>query len=196
MKALRLAAALALLAGSCLSGRALYLKGKAWLASVLVRMAWEETLRTGRDAPPWPWADTYPVGRLLIPRLGYDEVILEGASPRNLAFGPARLMSNAEPGEPGNLVLAGHRTSWFQPIKDVSVGDSIVIESRHRATGRRVRRSYQVELTRVIEPQNVSFLRPTGRDVLTLLTCYPFGLSPASPQRYVVRAAATGTEYP
>lgn len=57
--------------------------------------------------------------------------------------------------------------------------------------GRRVRRRYQVELAKVIQPEDVTFLRPTTRDVLTLLACYPFGLSPISPQRYVVRAGAT-----
>ncbi len=192
MKALRISAALLVLAGASLVGRSLYLKGKAWAASVLLRLAWEETLRTGRDTAPWPWADTHPIGRLVIPRLGYDEVILEGASPRNLAFGPARMMHGAIPGEPGNVVLAGHRTSWFLPLKDVHVGDLVVVESRGETTGRRVRRSYRVEAARIVEPHDVVHLGPTRDEVLTLVTCYPFGVSPRSPQRYVVRAVRAG----
>lgn len=154
-------------------------------------MAWEETERTGRPTPPWPWADTHPIGRLRIPALGYDEVILEGASPRNLAFGPARLMNGAGPEERGNLVLAGHRTSWFLPLKDVHVGHEIVVESC-LVPGHRVRRAYRVAALHVIDPADRSYLAPTADDVLTLITCYPFGPSPYSPSRLVVRAVATG----
>lgn len=189
---LRYLCALLLFAGCCLSARALYMRGKAALAGALVRVAWEEIQRTGRPTRPWPWADTHPIGRLRIPALGYDEVILEGASPRNLAFGPARLMSGAAPGEPGNLVLAGHRTSWFLPLKDARPGQEIVVESLP-PDGGLVRRTYRVREVKVIDPADRSFLGPTPEDVLTLITCYPFGSSPDSPSRFVVRAAAVAS---
>lgn len=190
-RTLRLLSALLFFAGCCLSARALYMRGKAALAGALVRVAWEETQRTGRPTRPWPWADTHPIGRLMIPALGYDEVILEGASPRNLAFGPARLMNGAAPGEPGNLVIAGHRTSWFRPLKDVRRGQEVVVESR-RVEGGLERRAYRVREVRVIDPADRRFLGPTPDDVLTLITCYPFGSSPHSPSRFVVRAGAVG----
>lgn len=188
---LRYLCALLLFAGTCLSARALYMRGKATLAGALVRVAWEETQRTGRPTRPWPWADTHPIGRLMIPALGYDEVILEGASPRNLAFGPSRLMNGAAPGEPGNLVIAGHRTSWFLPLKDVRQGQEIIVESR-RVAGGLERRAYRVQEVRVIDPADRRFLGPTPDTVLTLITCYPFGSSPHSPSRYVVRAVVAG----
>jgi len=181
-----------LLTGTCLSARALYLPGKAALAKTLIRRAWEETLHTGRATPPWPWADTHPIGRLIIPSIGYDELVLEGASPRILAFGPARLMNAAEPGAGGNLVLAGHRTSWFLPLQEVKPGSEMVLEWRDRATGARRRRSYQVRETVVVDPGDVHFLQPTAEDALTLVTCWPFGRGPRSPKRYVVRAVAAG----
>ena len=53
------------------------------------------------------------------PRLGYDQIVLEGATPRSLAFGPTHLLSGAGSGEPGNLLLAGHRTSWFLPLEQI-----------------------------------------------------------------------------
>ena len=85
-------------------------------------------LKSGQAHAPWPWADTHPIARLQIPRLGYDEMVLEGASPRNLAFGPARLFSGAQLGEAGNLVLAGHRTSWFKPLEGIAQDDSVQLE--------------------------------------------------------------------
>ena len=179
-----------LLLGAGLSGRSLYLRAKAQLAGHLVRRAWCQTLETGNRHPPWPWADTFPVGRLLFPRIGYDEIVLEGASPRNLAFGPARLMSGAAPGEPGNLILAGHRTSWFRPLQDVGLGDVLWLEWRDPVGGHGRRRAYRVADLRVIDPGDRSFLAPTVADVVTLITCYPFGPSPRSPRRYVVRAEA------
>ena len=182
MKALRIVAVLVIAAGACLTGRALYLHAKAELADVLVRRAWEQTLLSGKPQPPWPWADTHPVARLEIPRIGYDEIVLEGAAPRTLAFGPARLLSSARPGEPGNMVLAGHRTSWFLPLESVRVGDQVVIEWRGG------KRRYAVSEIHVVDPADTAWLEPTAHDALTLVTCYPFGRRPTSPQRYVVRA--------
>src|ERR1700728_1561117 len=117
MRALRLFSLLILFAGGSLTGRALYLHAKARLAGALIRRAWEQSTQSGVSRPPWPWADTHPIARLKIPNLGYDEIVLEGATPRTLAFGPARLQSGARPGEGGNMILAGHRTSWFEPLE-------------------------------------------------------------------------------
>lgn len=188
MRVLRLVLVLALVAGMCLTGRAVYLRAKAALAAVLIRGAWEETLRVGQPQRPWPWADTYPVARLRIPRLGYDEIVLEGATLRTLAFGPARMRSAAAPGEPGNLVLAGHRDSWFRRLEDVARGDRIEVQWRD-ARGHLRTKFYVVELVRVIRPEDASLLAPTMEDALTLVTCYPFGRAPNSPMRYAVRAS-------
>ncbi len=195
MKALRLVVALTLVAGTSLTGRAMYLHAKAELAGVLIRRAWEETARSGKPSPPWPWADTHPVARLRIPRLGYDEIVLEGATPRTLAFGPARLLSGADLGGPGNLEIAGHRTSWFEPLKAVAAGDIIQIEwFDARSDGLR-ERAYTVNAIRVVAPEDVSLLAATADDSLTLVTCYPFGRSPRSPQRLMVRALPDGPSH-
>ena len=187
MKALRILAAVILIAGACLTGRALYMRAKAELAGILIRRAWEQSVQSGKTHAPWAWADTHPIARLRIPRLGYDEIVLEGATPRTLAFGPARLMSGANMGEPGNLMLAGHRTSWFRSLEGIAPGDSIEVEW-FDAGGELHVRTYTVSMIRVVEPQDVALLAPTVEDSLTLITCYPFGSSPRSPQRFVVRA--------
>lgn len=192
MRLLRLASAVILIAGACLSGRALYLHAKAELAGILIRRAWEQSLQSGKHHAPWSWADTYPIARLRIPRLGYDEIVLEDATPRTLAFGPARLLSGASPGEAGNLVLAGHRTSWFKPLATIAPGDEIDLEWFDPRTGGLHQRAYAVTMIRVVEPQDVSLLAPTSEDAVTLITCYPFGRGPRSPQRFIVRASPIG----
>ena len=188
MKVLRLLAAVIIIAGVCLTIRAAYMHAKAELAGVLIRRAWERSLQSGQRRPPWPWADTYPIARLRIPRLDYDEIVLEGATARTLAFGPARLLSGPRLGEPGNLVIVGHRTSWFRRLEGVAAGDEIQIQWFDSRAGRVRERTYSVSAIQVEEPQGVTLLAPSSEDVLTLFTCYPFGPTPDSPQRYAVRA--------
>ena len=193
MKTFRLTAWAIVVIGACLTGRALYLHAKAELAGILIRRAWQQSIGTGKPHAPWPWADTHPVGRLRIPRLGYDEIVLEDASPRNLAFGPARLMSGAAMGEDGNLVLAGHRTSWFRRLEKIASGDTIAMEW-FDGRGDLHERTYTVEIIRVTKPEDVSLLAPTPENSLTLITCYPFGSGLRSPLRFVVRASPSAAE--
>jgi sortase A len=192
VKALRFFCALILLAGTCLTGRAAYLHAKAELAGVLIRRAWAQSARSGEPHAPWPWADTHPIARLQIPRLGYDEIVLDAANPRTLAFGPALLLSAAPIGKPGNVVLAGHRTSWFRPLEEIAQGDTIQIAWFDSRRGALYERGYAVDFIQIVEPQDVTLLAPTSQDALTLVTCYPFGSSPRSPLRYVVRASPLG----
>jgi sortase A len=188
MKALRLFVLVTLLAGVALSSRAAYLHVKAEVASVLIHRAWDVRVQRGQSIPPWPWADTHPIARIRIPRLGYDEIVLEDATPRSLAFGPARLLSSAELGEPGNLVVAGHRTSWFKPLEAIASGDTVELSWFDENTRRLRQRRYIVQDIEVVQPEDVRLLMPTSDDALTLITCYPFNRSPHSPQRFVVRA--------
>jgi sortase A len=192
VKVLRVFSALILLAGACLTGRAEYLNAKANLAAVLIRRAWELSTHSGEPHAPWPGADTYPIARLQIPRLDYDEIVLDDATPRTLAFGPALLLSGTAIGKPGNVVLAGHRTSWFRPLEKIAQGDRIQITWFDMHRSGLYERSYYVDLIQVVEPQDVTLLAPTPEDALTLVTCYPFGSSPRSPLRYMVRASPTG----
>src|SRR5690242_21553347 len=192
MKPLRIFVALVLFAGVSLTARAMYLHAKADLASVLIRRAWNKTVADGQPHRPWPWADTYPIARLRIPRLGYDEVVVDGATPRRLAFGPARLFSGAGLGEPGNVELAGHRTSWFRSLEDLEAGDEIQVQwfdSRKHELRERI---YTVDDILIVTPEEVPSLTPPSGDALTLITCYPFGHSPRSPQRFVVLASPAG----
>jgi sortase A len=195
VRALRMLCVLFFISGASLTARALYLHAKAELAGVLIRRAWAQS-QSGKSHAPWPWADTHPIARLRIPRLGYDEIVLEGATPRTLAFGPARLFSGAGLGEPGNLVLAGHRTSWFLRLESAAHGDSIELEWFDPRMGGLQQRSYRVDTIRVVDPQDVTMLEPTSEDALTLVTCYPFGYGARSPQRYIVRAVPLGMGRP
>lgn len=157
-----------------------YIYAKAMTAQWLIKDAWQHTLETGEQTPPWAWADTWPVAKLSLK--GSELYVLAGASGRNLAFGPTHLSHTAKPGKPGNVAIAGHRDTHFRLLKDLQKGDSLILES---VTGRH---SYQVTDTRIVHENQVDLLNNQGHNQMTLITCYPFdGLRSDTELRYVVR---------
>ena len=182
-----MAIALVAAAGLICFGDGIYIHAKAALAQVLLHAAWERTQITGADAKPWPWADTHPVARLLVPARDADLLVLSGASGRTLAFGPGHLDGSAIPGESGNSVMTAHRDTHFRFLRRVVAGDALVVEGRDGA-----RRHFHVRRTYVADFRSLNIPRDTPVPTLTLVTCYPFdAISPGGPMRYVVVAEAT-----
>ena len=84
-------------------------------------------------------------------------------------------------------------TGSFKPLEAVKQGDRIQIEWYDTRRSKLRERTYVVTTIRVVEPQEITLLGPTPDDALTLVTCYPFGRSPTSPQRFIVRAVPLGS---
>ncbi len=180
----RLAGAGALAVVAWHGGRAVWIEAKAHLAQALVRRAWRETLAGARDARPWPWADTRPVARLLVPGQGVETFVLAGASGRTLAFGPGHLDGTPRPGERGNAVISGHRDTHFRFLRRLAPGDEVVVEGRDGRS-----RRYVVVSTHVVDRRDLWVAADAGDTRLTLVTCYPFdAIRPGGPLRYVVVA--------
>lgn len=183
MKGLVLALAL-LTASAAFLVKGTWIFSKAQVAQVLLARAWDETRAGGRAVKPWPWADTWPVARLRVPRLGVEEIVLAGGTGQAMAFGPGHLSRSATPGSAGNVVLAGHRDTHFRFLRDLRPGDEILLEAA-RGTPRR----YRVTETVVVDFRDRRPLAATLEPTLTLITCYPFdAIIPGGPLRYVVRA--------
>jgi sortase A len=179
---LAFAALLAL--GTWLGAQGIHIVVMAGLALVLVQRAWNATRQGASHARPWPWADTEPVARLVVPGEDVDLVILAGASGRTLAFGPGHLTGTTLPGEEGNAVVSGHRDTHFSFLAHLKAGDELAVERRD---GRW--RRYVVTETEVVDRSDTTALRSTSDTRLTLITCYPFAvLRPGGPLRYVVTA--------
>ena len=126
----RLGAALAVaaaLAGLGLLADAGWIHAKAALAQHLLAGAWARTRDGEARARPWPWADTWPLARLSVARLGVRRLVLAGASGRTLAFGPGHHAGTALPGAPGNAVISGHRDTHFRFLGELRPGDGILI---------------------------------------------------------------------
>lgn len=124
------------------------------------------------------------IGALSIPRVHLSAVVLHGSDAQTLRRGPGHLETSALPGESGNVVIAGHRDSFFWPLRDIQLNDDIILDTP------RGQFHYRVAWVRVVKPNEVSVLAATGVPALTLITCYPFWVFGHAPDRFVVRAVA------
>lgn len=121
-----------------------------------------------------------PVAVLTVPELGqaYRHVVVEGVSREELKKGPGHQPGTALPGEVGNVVLAGHRTTYGAPFgrfDQLAAGDEIVLTY---ATGTY---TYRISGTEVVDPSDTAVVLPVPRQpgaeptrrLLTLITCTP-----------------------
>ncbi|AOE48906.1 class GN sortase [Kangiella sediminilitoris] len=162
-------------------GQAGYIKAKALLAQHLLDSAWEQTLEDGRPHKPWSWADTYPVAKLEAPTQDIEQVVLAGASGRNLAFGPGHVLSSSKLTESGHVILGGHRDTHFEFLQYLKVGDPIILTNKY---GESV--TYKVTEFEVHHIEKDT-LYDRGQNQITLITCYPFNtLETGGPLRYLV----------
>jgi sortase A len=166
------------------AGEAAYSQAKAWFSQHLLRAAWDRSLGQAPGSKPWPWADTWPLARLHVPRLHASVLVLAGASGRTLAFGPGHVAGTALPGEVGNCVLSGHRDTHFAFLRELHPGDVLTLQA---ASGALV--EYRVATAEVVHRKDVRVLLDVGDTRLTLITCYPFDTPlPGGALRYVVIA--------
>jgi sortase A len=129
-----------------------------------------------------PWRDPAAIGRLEIPRLDVRVVIREGIGEATLRRAVGHVPGTALPGEIGNFVVAGHRDTYFRPLRAIEEGDEVVVR-----TAREVFR-YEVTSLMVVAPDHSSVLREGSEAVCTLVTCFPFDYVGAAPRRWIVRA--------
>jgi sortase A len=126
------------------------------------------------------------IGEIRIPRLGLTAIVVQGDSAAVLRRAVGHLADTALPGEPGNVVLAGHRDTFFRPLRGVRAGDAITLRTRDGDF------EYRVESTAVVPPSDVRALQPTGGRTLTFITCFPFSYVGSAPDRFIVRARERG----
>jgi sortase A len=130
---------------------------------------------------PTPVASGVPVARLIIPRIGLDEIVIEGVDDDALNAGPGHLPGSAFPGEAGNSVISAHRDRHFATLGQVNVGDTVVTESgAHRG-------SWVVIAKRVISADAPALFRTTDA-TLTLTTCWPIRYVGTAPERLLLTA--------
>jgi sortase A len=161
-----------------------WIHAKAALAQRLIAHSWVQARDGGPARRPWPWADMRPVARLTMPGRDVELFVLDNATPRALAFGPAHVGGTSAPGGSGNSVIVAHRDTHFAFLRNVSIDDEIDIEG---ARGARTR--YRVREVTIVDQGESRVLDAADSAQLTLITCYPFdAVLPGTHLRYVVVA--------
>jgi sortase A len=135
--------------------------------------------------PPAP-ASNLPangvVGRLEIPRVGVSAMIEEGVGSRTLRVALGHLPGTPWPGQVGNVAIAGHRDTFFRPLRNIEINDEISLDTPGHNY------HYRVSSTEVVDPHDVAVLKARHKDELTLITCYPFSYIGPAPKRFIVHA--------
>ncbi len=122
------------------------------------------------------------IGRIRAPRLGSSWVVVEGTGNSALKSGPGHYPTSSLPGLPGTTAIAGHRTTYGAPFRDIDrlrSGDRITMEMPYATV------EYRVEGHRVVDPSDTGTLRDIGRPRLVLSACTPLY---SAAQRWVVLA--------
>jgi sortase A len=110
------------------------------------------------------------IARIEIPAIGVSEYVVEGTDTGDLRKGPGHYPDTPLPGEPGTAAIAGHRTTYGAPFRNIDElrrGQRIVVDM---PDGRFV---YRVERTTIVDDQDVSVLEPVGYRRLMLSACHP-----------------------
>lgn len=133
-----------------------------------------------------------PVGTLVIPEIGLNQVVVEGTGPTQLAAGPGHYPGTPLPGQEGNAAIAGHRTTHGRPFYDLDAlvsGDPITVTTLQGTF------HYAVVRSEVVPPTDVAVLAPSSDPELTLTTCTP-RYSAAQRLVVVARLVAPATALP
>ena len=128
------------------------------------------------------------IGRIRIPEIGVNKVVVEGTDAGSLRKGPGHYPETPLPGIHGTVAIAGHRTTYGAPFNEVDKlerGDEILVEMPY---GRFV---YQVERQQIVDPSATWVTRRVGHDRLVLTACHP---KYSAAQRIVIFARLARTE--
>jgi sortase A len=123
-----------------------------------------------------------PLGRIQIPKIGANFVIVQGTDAGDLREGPGHYVNTPLPGEPGTVAIAGHRTTFLAPFRDIDElkpSDPIHMQMPYGDF------TYSVQRTRIVDPSATWVMRKIGYDRLVLTACHPLY---SAAQRIVVTA--------
>ena len=111
-----------------------------------------------------------PLGRILIPSIGVNKVIVEGTGDGDLRTGPGHWPETPFPGQGGNFVISGHRTTYGAPflkLNKVKVGDEIDVILPYAVA------RYVVTRTLIVGPKDVESVAQLGKEQISLAACHP-----------------------
>lgn len=136
--------------------------------------------------PTDPYAPTPDIrlGKIRIPAIGLDHSLHQGMTLTALDRGPSQWPGSAMPGQVGNMVIGGHRTTRSRPFRnldDLNKGDEVIVTDDEG-----VDHTYEVVVVEIVTPDAVHIATQTPDATATLFACHPPG---SARQRIVVKLA-------
>ena len=122
------------------------------------------------------------IGRIEIPQIALSVPLMASISKDGLLRGAGHVPGPALPGGLGTIGIAGHRDTFFRPLRRIRPGMQIKVIGAAGAY------RYRVDSTEIVDPEEVKVLDIASRPMLTLITCYPFNYIGAAPRRFIVHA--------
>ncbi len=110
------------------------------------------------------------IARIDLPSIGVSEYVVEGTDTASLRKGPGHYPDTPLPGERGTSAIAGHRTTYGAPFRDIDDLKSGQVIRVDMPDGRFV---YRVERVKIVDDQDLSVLEPVGYRKLMLSACHP-----------------------
>jgi LPXTG-site transpeptidase (sortase) family protein len=154
---------------------------------------------TPATLPPLPLPDPLPedpyaatpqvvLGHLSIPKLGVEADLQEGVTLTAINRGPGHWPGTAGPGDLGNMVVAGHRTTYSKPfnrLDELATGDRVIFTTDHATF------TYEVRGTIVVPAANIGIGAQSYAHTATLFACHPKG---SAAQRIVTKLRLLGDD--
>jgi sortase A len=122
------------------------------------------------------------IGRIVVPRLGLNMVMVNGTDTATLKRGPGRDGRTFMPGEGQLVYIAGHRTTYLAPFSAIDTmrpGDRITLKMPYATF------EYVVTGYTIVDASELSVLKSRGREQVALQACEPRFFAT---QRYIVWA--------
>ena len=110
------------------------------------------------------------IARIEIPAIGVSEYVVEGTDTGDLRKGPGHYPDTPLPGEPGTSAIAGHRTTYGAPFRDIDDLEPGQVIRVDMPDGRFI---YRVQQVKIVDDQDLSVLEPVGYKRLMLSACHP-----------------------
>jgi sortase A len=172
-----------------------WIQGKAIIAQQLLGYSWHQTINETQKyqndnathktiiKKPWPWSDTWPVAKLMVPQYNIEQIVLAGDSGSSLAFGPGYSFASARPNTAGLTMISGHRDTHFSFLKDLKLDDNIYLQTANETI------TYQVYDLQIVNSKTFALASDNNKQTLVLVTCYPFdAITSGGSLRYIVYA--------
>ncbi|MDQ3381083.1 MAG: class D sortase [Actinomycetota bacterium] len=129
-----------------------------------------------------------PIGRLTVPRLNLEIMVVYGTDRETLKKGPGLHPTTGFPGQRFLTYVAGHRTTYGAPFSDIDKlrpGDKITFEVPY-GTYR-----YEVVGHQIVRDDQIEVLKGRGREELALQACWPRFFAT---HRYIAYAKLVGVD--